>query len=1105
MTLSQESPLSSRYPLTPSSSQNHSTNPGIQHVHFPQSEPVPFALSSESHTLIPHITTPADVPPRPSTPSKLKKKRSNLKDGYESEGSTLGDVKRKKDKKDKKGRKDKLKDVPLVPALPTHAEPPAPTVIPSESIGLKKSGKGGAAPSPEAWGYETDASRKEKKKKWGKKKIEEDDKEVKKSKSFFKLGKKSSKGDLRTEISPFSASEPVPNARPLPIAERYATTLNKSTGAPMIALGSNGPQATTTGSRPVGLGIDLDLGLTGEMFSTASPPSRTRDALSPPPMESRSMLSQTSTAASMPQQLYPNPAPPVSYPSPPVASRSNSTSTEQSTGAGRTSVATSVSTSQSNVPTSPVSLPPILSRQASNPAITRPSTATSASSGNAVPSPLPSPMLPGGMPQTPSKRRILPFFNGTPTRNSSSSGDSQARDRERKREKEDKKREKERIREEKEREKERLREEKEKMKTKHKPMISLPLTRAGQDVPETFPIPPPSATSMSSVQSSVQSNVSSMPQRTVRPTSPIMETSHPPVSGSQFQTQQNALSRRASQTQTHTLGLSRQLSLTTLRSDAAFPIGHVTPIPMDRSPSPVSTTFPRSKKRRSTQLSPLPSPPNVFVHHDIPPATPPPMTPLPSVPNGDSASSSLQPGHFIGNGSSGSSVGELTVNVGIAVTTGSPLPSPLLMTSSHGDSNSVNGNGSADGRPPPPTSFNHSSAAAGSALRAKVRRQLSLTGGLFTAASSSAANTGNGEASPNAGVNIPIINEPGLGRGTSIRGRESPFPVEPVNLHTPLTPSQGNSNVNLSVNYRVASPQSGWEDTSSSNSSLLAAQRHHINRSGSGGSGGVQPEEETDEDFMDGVREVISRFRESRIDDGSKKKLDDNVIARRGSFEAFAKASNGGGVSPGRRVEAPQPILSSGLTVPSGGDGRVRSERYDSFALEEYYARPDDYAPGMNGYDDREYGDEGEYGYEEDASYYPDDELPRNSRKRRSTLYASDEDSSAHGHSSGGNNGAGGKSRNSRWSGSIYSRASFMDTERSGETRQRFLQHVEEMLNERGERVPAVPPVPKLPEEFVAESRRVASEKAKREYEEFELKKTVGTGARKVFPAGTGR
>jgi hypothetical protein len=272
-------------------------------------------------------------------------------------------------------------------------------------------------------------------------------------------------------------------------------------------------------------------------------------------------------------------------------------------------------------------------------------------------------------------------------------------------------------------------------------------------------------------------------------------------------------------------------------------------------------------------------------------------------------------------------------------------------------------------------------------------------------------------------------------------------------------------------------------------------QRHHINRSGSSGGsgGGVQPQEEADDDFMEGVREVISRFRESRIDDGSKKRLEDNVIARRGSFEAFAKTTGGGNV---------QPTFSSGLTVPNG-DGR-RSERYDSFAIEEYYAHSDDFPLERNEYANGEYGVEEEY-YEEDASYYPDDEIPRSSRKRRSTLYASDDDSSAHGHGNGGNNAGSGKGRNSRWSGSVYSRASFMDTEKSGEARQRFLRHVEEMLNERGERVPAVPPVPKLPEEFVAESRRVAAEKAKKEYDEFVLKKTVGTGARKVFPAGSGR
>ncbi|KAF9447057.1 hypothetical protein P691DRAFT_632607, partial [Macrolepiota fuliginosa MF-IS2] len=77
-----------------------------------------------------------------------------------------------------------------------------------------------------------------------------------------------------------------------------------------------------------------------------------------------------------------------------------------------------------------------------------------------------------------------------------------------------------------------------------------------------------------------------------------------------------------------------------------------------------------------------------------------------------------------------------------------------------------------------------------------------------------------------------------------------------------------------------------------------------------------------------------------------------------------------------------------------------------------------------------------------------------------------------------------------------------LDTEKSGDARQRFLKHVEEMLDERGERIPAVPPVPKLPEEFVAESRRAAAA-ARQEYEEYMTKRTVGVGARKV-PAGPG-
>ncbi|KAF8995541.1 hypothetical protein BDQ17DRAFT_1430286 [Cyathus striatus] len=60
--------------------------------------------------------------------------------------------------------------------------------------------------------------------------------------------------------------------------------------------------------------------------------------------------------------------------------------------------------------------------------------------------------------------------------------------------------------------------------------------------------------------------------------------------------------------------------------------------------------------------------------------------------------------------------------------------------------------------------------------------------------------------------------------------------------------------------------------------------------------------------------------------------------------------------------------------------------------------------------------------------------------------------------------------RNHRWSGSIYSRASFLDPDKSEETRQRFLKRVESMLNEedRNGGGSAIPPVPKLPAGYAA-------------------------------------
>jgi len=86
------------------------------------------------------------------------------------------------------------------------------------------------------------------------------------------------------------------------------------------------------------------------------------------------------------------------------------------------------------------------------------------------------------------------------------------------------------------------------------------------------------------------------------------------------------------------------------------------------------------------------------------------------------------------------------------------------------------------------------------------------------------------------------------------------------------------------------------------------------------------------------------------------------------------------------------------------------------------------------------------------------------SHKRRSTAYYPDIISTYMDEEDGAD------PRLSRWSGSVYSRASLMDGQKSEETRARFVKRVEAMLDEAGiERGnkrdwDAVPPVPKLPE-----------------------------------------
>lgn len=257
---------------------------------------------------------------------------------------------------------------------------------------------------------------------------------------------------------------------------------------------------------------------------------------------------------------------------------------------------------------------------------------------------------------------------------------------------------------------------------------------------------------------------------------------------------------------------------------------------------------------------------------------------------------------------------------------------------------------------------------------------------------------------------------------------------------------------------------------------------------------------------MEGVRDVLARFRESRIHDLSRKDVEEmqeiagDAIATRKSHEAFQQSAPSVLSNSSLSENAPiSPSPSSNVMGPSG------DSRYDSFVVDEYYGHGG-VADGGFGAEPSgralEEGDEPAYDdYDpEDASHYPEDELSnRRSRRHPSTVYISDEENdgssnSGHGHSNG-------KGR-SRYSASIYSRASFLDTERSDEVRQRFLKHVEAMLDERGERVPAVPPVPKLPEEFVAEHKRAAAV-ARKEYEEYVTKRTIGTGSRKV-PAGSG-
>ena len=1010
------SPLSGRYPLTPSSSfppiqssdnaydqKNHE----IVHSQYLQStNTVSLAIPSESQCLIPLASDDAHVSRLviPSTPEKHSAKC----DSYETDSVSMGSSKRENGKKDKGG---KVETVPPVPSYAPDSSADSFFTIESTSDStfdfsilrrrvqpFRKAPSGpssmSVSPSFDSPGYETDGGKKSKKKKSG-----GHDKNIRKAKSlFFRLGNKSSKGDLGKDSSKSVALKM--NSTSLPSAERFVTALNKETGAPMIALGAD--QLLVDASSP-GLGIDLQLRLSGELFSAPAPCISSSpqlkvpvhvgtpdSAISSPTSQAQNRLLPALTVPTLQKcssSSFPSSSTPI-VPGPGsaaiVANNRTSTSTNTtnalsySTGAARSSIATSISTSQSHA-----AKPGMLSRQSSN---------------TGFPA-LPIPNLSSGLSSfhlTPNKRRVLPFISMQKFRNSASSSDSLEKEKERKRE----------IEKERERERE----------TK-KPLISLPLNGDSNKASGFTTLtrgPSMNLPRLSIPDLSLPIKLDGFPVK------PSVESG----SGCPFPWLPLLTSPNGPQSSP---GLSRQASLpksqppsNTLRPDNTFSpmAGPMPTISSDRtSPMPRSHGIDGVGSPLSgSRLSGLSSSSNVSTYYNIPALDPPPPSPLPDVPTDETTVPRS-------NGSR-----HLAVDVDTARTIDSSLPSPVLGSSPPYGSAAI-GNTKTQR-----SAFTNLSAAAGNALRAKVQRRPNQQGG-FSKSSTNGATTPTTDSSPISIVPPSTINNmPGPIRAQSSRGHESLFPSSPS--HTPTT-----NNISRAMLSRFA-----WEKSSNSE-----WQNTYVD----------------DREMMEG--DVFARSRGSKILDLGFEKTADEVIPTKRSHLAV------------QHVTENAPLHSSII---------VDDSRYDGLAVEEYY-RSTNYGgastpiPGV--YDD----------YPEDASHYPEDEMSiRHSRCRRSTVYISDEEEG------GSNSGHGyGSSKNRRrYSDSIYSRASFLDTEKSGEMRQRFLKHVETMLNERGRPTYAIPPVPRLPEEFVAEHKRAAAAARK----EYIMKNTIGTGFRKV-PVGPGR
>ncbi|PPQ90370.1 hypothetical protein CVT25_007770 [Psilocybe cyanescens] len=310
---------------------NAKSAPGMLRISESEADTAAFdsSLATNNAVTFPDVPTP----PRPVTPASRKLKKKQRGDGYESDGGYISEVAGKKKDKKKADSKDS-KDAVVFPSMETPKEAKKRAKEKKEMAdgerkrkkslmsAVKASKKSEAKEGDK--GYDTDgggilSSGKKVKPKKSKSKLPsedmaagyETDGAVKKSKTrFFKLSSKASRPDLRAEAVPAMPMPMPKEVIPLPIAERFATTLSPTPFSP------TSPTQNSATTPPV----------------VSLPPGRVEGSSTPlPPLAFQPFAPPTPTSSEV--------APPVSRvipPSPilPAADRTSHSSSESSSSAG---------------------------------------------------------------------------------------------------------------------------------------------------------------------------------------------------------------------------------------------------------------------------------------------------------------------------------------------------------------------------------------------------------------------------------------------------------------------------------------------------------------------------------------------------------------------------------------------------------------------------------------------------------------------------------------------------------------------------------------------------------------------------------------------------